>query len=1127
MIARIKASAKLTRETQNSPQTPLGRLRQHWPDLLILVTLFTTAIFLVYQGSRLINAAILDRQAFDVWFDADLYRVFSNMTDRGSDHYRTRVHPIFSLIAFPPVRLLAQGLDLGPVAAVRAVIAIVAALWSAALFTLLRLLGCRRTDAVLFSLLANVSAAAVFWFIVPETYQFGSLSILLALGFVALTEYRQFSSLWYIGISALTLSVTTTNWMAGILLTAVSFSKKKALQVTINAFCLVVLLWGVQKAIFSSAEFFLGVKEEKKYIAPFDPAGPIHAFKSFVAHTIVMPSIDVTENMRKVSRWPMLSIQASVPGSGSAWGAIAVVAWTALLGLGIWGFFAYRRHTRLRIVLALTLLGQLLLHAVYGTETFLYSLHFLPLLILLAAFSTFTRARPVALLLTAILVVTAGTNNFIQLSKTAEIVDANAPQRYQVLHQMQQRPSDPWPRGSGHVVLAEPGSLEAEKAYYEPAGSFSPAVDSFGVSLWLSDESGNLQLTSDSIPEDEIKQQLTWKEGSAVPGIIADTPYYQTEWSMDSSKDWRLRLTTDQEKSEEENAEPKQALSPQLAIRSVGPAGSPINHLSWDGQQLLINQRWRVTPSPLPAKVFLGTESQKGWVHETSDISSWEGKNGWGYARLALAEGTDWNFTLHDTFQDALIQDTLNGTLQGAPQNSAVSSAVPASPEISAADTRTPVNINLPDREFADSVEAQVAHLMMGLVGAETRPGEPTNYPLAWQRDGVYTVVSLARAGKLPEAKALSIDFAEDDFFGGFGAEADAPGLSIWALEEVAIRLKQPAYDQYLWPHVQRKAEFILEMMAADSPIYKPFVGPIVPKHEEKPEAYLVAEPSEDGLIVGRMDWQRPLLFINAVSYRGLLNAASLADRMNQPDSAQRWREAATTLQVAWEDAFLNSAEVDNNRTYISALWPTWIGENQKEAIAQQLESRWEKTRDASGSFEKTPLWTYFNVAEAHQWLFVDRPERLWTTLRWFWNHQSSPGLYTWWEGDSEENTFNRWENVRGWVTPPNVTPHYWTSAEMLLMQLDMLAYSDLSAEQPTVVIGAGIPQDWLEKPMSVDGLSMPNGRLGWRWDGQKMQVTITRERAGEKAGESTETKVQLGSVFPAGTPLEVVYSPT
>lgn len=1092
MITRIKESTKLTHEPNTPLQMFLSWLRQRWPDIFILATLFAAAIFLVYQGSQLINAAILDRQALDVWFDADLYRVFSNMTERSSDHYRTRVHPIFSLIAFPPVHLLVQGLNLTPSAAVRAVMAVVAAIWLAALFALLRIIGCRRADAILFSLLATVSASAIFWFIVPETYQFGSLSILLALGFVGLTEHRQFSSFWYIGVSALTLSITTTNWMVGILLTVVNFSKQKALQITINAFCLVVLLWGVQKALFSSAAFFLGVREEKAYMPPFELTGPIHVFKAFVAHTIVMPAINLAENTKVLSRWPMLSVQDSIPGSGSLWGAIAVVSWTVLLGLGIWGFFSYQRHTKLRIVLALTLLGQLLLHSIYGTETFLYSLHFLPLLIPLAAFSVFTRARPIALLLAVILIVTAGTNNLAQLGKAAQIVNASAPQRYQVLHQMQQRPQDPWPRGTGHVVLAEPGSLEVNKAYYEPAGSFSPAVGSFGVSLWLTDESGNLQLTSDRIPEDEISQQLVWKEDSAVPGVIADTPYYQTEWFMDDSQDWRLKLTPKQEA-----AERSQTLSPQLGIRSVGPAGSPINALNWDGQQLLINQRWSVTPTPPPAHVSLGEEGRNNWVNKTSDLSSWEGESGWGYARLALAESTNWSFTLHDLEQDS-------------------SSFAPS--EISTADTRITVDINLPDPEFTDSLNAQVAHLMMGLVGSETRPGEPTNYPLAWQRDGAYTVVSLARAGKLQEAKVLSADFAENDFFGGFGAESDAPGLSIWALEEVATRLKQPTYDQYIWPHVQRKADFILEMMTTDSPIYKPYVGPVVPEHEEKPEAYLVAEPPKDGLIVGRMDWQRPLLFVNAVSYRGLLNAATLADRINQPDSAQRWREAATKLQKAWENAFINSAEADNNRTYISALWPTWIGESKKEEIAQQLESRWEERRDASGNFKETPLWTYFDLAEAHQWLFVNRPERLWTTLQWFWKHQSSPGLYTWWEGDSEENTFNRWENVRGWVTPPNVTPHYWTSAEMLLMQLDMLAYSDLSADQPTVVIGAGIPQNWLEKSMSVSGLSMPNGRIDWRWDGQKMWVTISGKSSDEK------TKVQLGSGFPAQTPLDVAY---
>jgi len=94
---------------------------------------------------------------------------------------------------------------LEPITAVRIVIAAVASLWFSSLFILLRLIGCRQFDAALFSILAATSAAAMFWFVIPETYSFGSLSILLALGLTALAQHRKLSSLWYVVVSALTL----------------------------------------------------------------------------------------------------------------------------------------------------------------------------------------------------------------------------------------------------------------------------------------------------------------------------------------------------------------------------------------------------------------------------------------------------------------------------------------------------------------------------------------------------------------------------------------------------------------------------------------------------------------------------------------------------------------------------------------------------------------------------------------------------------------------------------------------------------------------------------------------------------------------------------------------------------
>ena len=128
----------------------------------------------------------------------------------------------------------------------------------------------------------------------------------------------------------------------------------------------------------------------------------------------------------------------------------------------------------------------------------------------------------------------------------------------------------------------------------------------------------------------------------------------------------------------------------------------------------------------------------------------------------------------------------------------------------------------------------------------------------------------------------------------------------------------------------------------------------------------------------------------------------------------------------------------------------------------QDLEAHWNKLREEQGGFRETPLWTYFDIAEAHQWLFLGRPECTWLTLHWYWDHQVLLGLYTWWEGSGEENTFHLWEQVRGWLKPPYVTPHYWTAAETLLLQLDMLAYVDESkGGAPSLAVGAGIPPDW------------------------------------------------------------------
>jgi hypothetical protein len=642
---------------------------------------------------------------------------------------------------------------------------------------------------------------------------------------------------------------------------------------------------------------------------------------------------------------------------------------------------------------------------------------------------------------------------------------------------MLQRPDDPWPRGKGHVVLAVPGCSEASKGYHEPGGSFSPSFGSFGVAVWITDNDGKILATSDSLSPDEIQQQFVWLTNRKLPAIQTITPYYRARWSFAGDSRWQLDVNL--------TAENDRKIF--IVIRSVGPAGGPVRLLDWHNQQLRINERWSVTPNPAPALVSVGDEEVENWKVSGSGLNRYVSENGWGFARFELRGSRDWTFTIRDNLLPPTTPLAYSSTLAG-------------------------LELNLPDPKFTNSLDAQVAHLMMGLVNDETRPGDPNNYPLNWLRDGAYSIVALARAGQLDVAKQLCRPFAEHDFFGGFGSEADGPGLALWALEEVAGISRDKEFDRWLWPHAKRKADLILKMLSATGPLREPYLGPIVPAHTNRDDLDLVCDAAKDGLIAGRMDWQRPVLFVNAVSYRGLNSAAELADRLDKTAEANGWRDRAAALKQAWAKAFVSS-EADNERTYICGLYPAWIVTD-KDTFQNKLAERRAKSHDAEDRLKDKPLWTYFNVAEAQQWLVLGQPEKAWNDLRWYWDHQASPGLFTWWEGSGEENTFHRWEQARGWVAPPHVTPHYWTAAEMLLLQLDMLAYLDESGGESTLVIGAGIPKEWLDMTMSAKGLSTRLGKVDWEWRKGRMTVWV---RGGKEA-------VRLGPAFPRDAGVKIKH---
>jgi hypothetical protein len=1077
-------------------------IRQYRVDILIVVGLAIAIAISTHIGTYQLPAPIFtDLYAQDVWFGSDIPTVFGNITSLNSDFGRNNKHPLFPLIVFPLVFLTGKLFHLDPLAAARLFAVGVSTLWIGGLYALFRVMGCHRLDATLLSLVGAVSAAAIFWLIIPESFPLASLTFILGLIFATLAQFRphdqRFTGAWYIAINVITVSITITNSMVGILATLVNNHWKKAIQIFIGSLLLATFLWILQRIVFTNSGFpfqlgtFIG---EKKFIAA-PSSGSLSYLSAFLYQTMVMPATQFLDYLGRPD-WIKVEANLLAPTSGSVWGSAAIVSWTALLGLGLWAFVTIKQHNKLRIVLGLTLLAQIGMHSIYGAdETFIYSLHFIPLLLTLVAFSLLTRLRIVSLVFAAILIVSAGINNRSQFTAiAANLWNYGTPQQ-QVEAQIKLRPADFGLRNAGHVVLANPTSSATNKAFHDIGGSFSPQPSSFGVSIWVVDRQGNIKTTSDRIPFNEIQQQFTDFAPQKAPKILTKTKYYEASWSLPKAGSWQLNLKS------LTSADDRLV----LAIRSVGPAGAAIPSLDWNGNRLLISDRWSIKDLPKQAKVYLGIESTSGWNREQSDRSQWKDPHGWSYARIELNPSENANLLIEDSKAIADIE---------TPSTAITSNLV----------------LDLPDSQFVDSLKAQIAHLTMGIAGNRTYPSDPVSYPLSRFRDGVYQIVALVHAGQLDLAKQLSPYFAENDFINSVLPEADIPALGIWALTEVATAINQPDYDRWLWSHIQRKAKLIGDMLASNRPGYPILSAAKFPFSEN---SELVRVDLSSGKMENVPDTINIDPTANSISYRALLDAAALADRLKQPESGKLWRSQAEKLKTVWQkDNPISTQSAPNQpkskapqpefSAFTDGLWPSGIAEGDRTALTQVFQERWAGLKDKFGAFKPASPSIQTNIAEAHQWVLLNQPDWVWQALKWTWQNQASSGLYTW-SSDRDDlsdkalsQSFSQWQRMRGRINSNQLTPHYWTSAEMLLLQLDMLTYVDRSTSPSTLIIGAGIPKDWLSKSISVKGQVIDGNLIDWTWDSKQMNVQIKGETM----------KVNIGSVFPKGTPIKVEILP-
>jgi hypothetical protein len=399
--------------------------RKFYPDLFLIGILMVAASIFVLIGFHRVSPYILNASTWDYWFESDPPAAVDQMLHRFGDHARTSHHPLFSILVSTPLYVLRKGMHLGAEAAIGVLLTIVAAIWIAAFFVCLRFLGLRRLDSLVFSCLAATSASVVFWFPVPESFGLGALSIILALTATAFSERNPDTPLWvYLLFSTMTLCFTSTNWMVGLAMLFVLLGWRKAIPLSLMGGSIVSILWCIQKVIFPLAGSPINIwtSDETDYLFNKSSLGIYAKIYSFFSHSIILPNVGNPYGYR-------LSVQGMLPGSGGYLASAGVTVWVALLVLAGWSAFQLKGSKTVTVLL-LAILGQFVLSMVFGVETFLYSAHFGPLLVLFCALSGLTSARRLAVPLGVMLVIVAAVNNFQKFDAAADGLKARYEDEY-------------------------------------------------------------------------------------------------------------------------------------------------------------------------------------------------------------------------------------------------------------------------------------------------------------------------------------------------------------------------------------------------------------------------------------------------------------------------------------------------------------------------------------------------------------------------------------------------------------------------------------------------------------------------------------------------------------------------
>ncbi len=652
----------------------------------------------------------------------------------------------------------------------------------------------------------------------------------------------------------------------------------------------------------------------------------------------------------------------------------------------------------------------------------------------------------------------------------------------ETLKQLAAHPEWIAPRSDLRVFLGEPGAPEATKTTVEPGNAFSPGMKSFGVTWWLRMPDTNTFFA----PEEAPLEALTWRyaEGylpvihcsTSIDDLVAKHILFQVGSARQRNEVVSARLKLSYTGTASLN------IQVFMVLRSLGPAGGPLENLTVTGTQILSRNHVLMALDRVPsvAGCGVGDPSELARFGDVPEFPEAQDDAGWCYALLrydvSLEKDSDWVVHLDCPLiaRNGLHED-LNSIALSQPESFDERYTDYLA---SWRDRYAAIDLDVPDSQFRNAFLAGLGHMLIAVVGDQARIAA-LSYPLPWLRDSIFIIRCMDLAGQHELARAATEYCIRNDFFGGFGAEGDAPGQGIWAIVQHYLITLDLAWLRDAYPAIRRKADCLYRMRRTTEAIQITVDTPVLPFMHADPNLGVICVAARDGIIHGAMDHgiDYSLGWVNQWALCGLTQAALAAEALGQLSDATAYRAEAAALRKALQ-AYANTHPkyFSYARTMNSVVWPTraWS----KEAIEAAFDTFWQVTREQDGHYLPEPYWLYFELAQAHNALLLGNRQRAWQVLDYRLQHQDLPGLYGFREGRDGVGTENAVDGVtlvkqlRGCQEFECITPHGWSQSEFWLLQRAMLVTED---DDNQVRLFAGIPQSWLDTGQPISFRRFPS----------------------------------------------------